>query len=61
MLEAIKKFLKEEDGLTAVEYAVCGGVVTAGMVAFFGTIGSNTSSLMSKLSAAINTAANPSG
>ena len=57
MLNAIKKFMKEEEGLTAVEYAVAGGVVTAGLVGFFGTIGENAASLLSSLDSAIEDAA----
>lgn len=34
MLQKIKDFLKEEEGLAAVEYAVLVGVVVAGVLAF---------------------------
>ncbi len=37
--QAIKDFLKEEDGLTTVEYAVAGGVIAAGVVAAFTELG----------------------
>ena len=33
--QAIKDFLKEEDGLTTVEYAVAGGVIAVGVVTAF--------------------------
>ena len=56
MLNAIKKFLKEEDGLTAVEYAIAGGVVTAGLVAALGVIGTDTKTLMELLRDNIKTA-----
>ncbi|WP_066017417.1 Flp family type IVb pilin [Endozoicomonas atrinae] len=32
----VNDFLKEEDGLTTVEYAVAGGIIAAGVVAAFG-------------------------
>ena len=49
MLNAIKTFMKEEDGLTAVEYAIAGGVVTAGLVAALGFIGADTKILIELL------------
>jgi len=39
MLNSIKTFLKDEDGLTMIEYAVAGGLVTLGAVAAFTTLG----------------------
>ncbi len=58
MLNAIVKFLKDEDGLTALEYAIAGGVITAGLVTFFGSIGTNAVTLMSELDSAVDDAAN---
>ena len=39
MKKQIKKFLRDEDGLTMVEYAVAGGLITLGAVAAFGDLG----------------------
>ncbi|WP_044875457.1 pilus assembly protein PilA [Pseudomonas sp. LFM046] len=43
MIEAIKasvtKFVKDEGGLTIVEYAVAGGIITLGVVAAFTLLG----------------------
>lgn len=39
MKEFMKKFLRDERGLAAVEYAVVAGVVVAGLVLVFGEIG----------------------
>lgn len=36
---AVLKFAKDEDGLTIVEYAVAGGLITAAVVATFGLLG----------------------
>ncbi len=47
--QAVRNFWDDEEGLTAVEYAVAGGVVTAGLVALFGTIGDNASTLLGAL------------
>jgi len=37
----IKDFIEDESGLTAVEYAIAGGLVVGGMVAAFVTLGDN--------------------
>jgi len=39
MLDSIKAFMKDEDGLTMIEYAVAGGLVTLGAVTAFTTLG----------------------
>jgi len=36
---ALLRFVKDEDGLTIVEYAVAGGLVTVGVVAAFVLLG----------------------
>ncbi len=48
--QAVKNFWNDEEGLTAVEYAVAGGVVTAGLVLIFGEIGTSASGLLQSLS-----------
>lgn len=35
----LKDFIRDERGLAAVEYAIVGGVVVAGLVGIFGDIG----------------------
>ncbi len=37
--EAVRKFVRDEDGLTIVEYAVAGGLITAGVVGAFTLLG----------------------
>lgn len=37
----IKNFIEDESGLTAVEYAIAGGLVVGGMVGAFVTLGDN--------------------
>ena len=39
MKEAIVKFFKDEEGLTAVEYAIAGALVVGGAVLAFQTLG----------------------
>jgi pilus assembly protein Flp/PilA len=39
MNKQIMKFLKEEDGLTTVEYAIAGGLIGAAVIVAFGLLG----------------------
>ncbi len=48
--QVVKNFWNDEEGLTAVEYAVAGGVVTAGLVLIFGEIGTGARGLLESLS-----------
>ncbi len=38
-MEKLVKFLKDEEGLTMVEYAIAGGLVGAGCIAAFTNLG----------------------
>jgi pilus assembly protein Flp/PilA len=48
-------FLKEEQGLTMVEYAIAGGLIVAVGAAVFSTLGTNVSSQISSLAADVGT------
>lgn len=48
-----KKFLREEDGLTTVEYAIAGGLVSAAVVTGFDTLGDNVSTVINHLATAV--------
>jgi pilus assembly protein Flp/PilA len=41
MLNYVRAFLREEEGLTMVEYAIAGALVAAGAVGAFTTLGQN--------------------
>ncbi|MGR5131296.1 Flp family type IVb pilin [Vibrio alfacsensis] len=51
--QVLKDFWNDEEGLTAVEYAVAGGIITAALVAGFSAIGTKASALLKDLVAAI--------
>lgn len=53
MLDAVKKFLKEEDGLTSVEYAACGALILGGIVLAFDTLEGSVSGVLGRISAAL--------
>jgi pilus assembly protein Flp/PilA len=58
ILQAIKtlalKFVKEEGGLTIVEYAVAGGLITVAVAAAFVTLGGQVNAKITALCAAVN-------
>lgn len=54
MLNALVRFIKEEEGLTAVEYAIAGGLVVALLVAAFETLGTGAAVKIQTLSDAVN-------
>ncbi len=47
--QELAKFLKDEEGLTMVEYAVAGTLVTAGAVAAFTSLGTNIAGAVNRL------------
>ncbi|MGC5701440.1 Flp family type IVb pilin [Pseudomonas sp. NFXW11] len=50
---SVVKFIKDEDGLTIVEYAVAGGLITLGAVAAFITLGTNVKTAITSLGCAV--------
>ena len=50
---SVLKFIKDEDGLTIVEYAVAGGLITLGAVAAFITLGTNVKTEITSLGCAV--------
>ncbi|WP_137817315.1 Flp family type IVb pilin [Pseudomonas sp. 2FG] len=58
ILQAIKtsvlKFVKDEDGLTIVEYAVAGGLVTVAVAAAFILLGTEVGNNITALCQAVN-------
>ena len=50
---SINKFAKDEDGLTIVEYAVAGGLVTVAVAAMFVLLGGEVNTRITALCAAV--------
>jgi pilus assembly protein Flp/PilA len=55
MKKIILDFLREEEGLTTVEYAVAGALVAAAVVAAFTTLGENVGTVINGIAANITT------
>jgi len=54
---SVLKFAKDEDGLTIVEYAVAGGLITVAVAAMFILLGSAVNTKITALCAAVKGAA----
>jgi len=55
LLIATEKFLADEEGLTTVEYAIAGGLVGAGVIGAFATLGSEVSRIITEIGDALTT------
>ena len=56
---SVLKFIKDEDGLTIVEYAVAGGLITIAAVGAFITLGSNVNDKIDCLQKAVGAGSAP--
>ncbi|WP_299792550.1 Flp family type IVb pilin [uncultured Shewanella sp.] len=52
--QMLTEFIEDESGLTAVEYAIAGGLVVGGMIAAFNQLGDNATSKIDCLASAVN-------
>ena len=55
MKEAIMNFLREEEGLTTVEYAIAGGLVGAAVVAAFVDLGDAVETVITFITGELST------
>lgn len=54
-MNAIQKFLKDEDGITAIEYGILAAIVAAAIVlAFNGPLGTLFTNIFAKLEAVVS-------
>ncbi|NRB23433.1 Flp family type IVb pilin [Shewanella sp.] len=61
MKQIFTDFIEDESGLTAVEYAIAGGLVVGGMIAAFNQLGTNATSKINCLASAVNGASTDCG
>jgi len=54
---SLVKFVKDEDGLTIVEYAVAGGLITLAVVTAFTTLGTAITTQLGRLAACMGVGA----
>ena len=53
MTSKIMNFLREEEGLTTVEYAIAGGLVGAAVIAAFQALGLTVGGVITSINAAL--------
>jgi pilus assembly protein Flp/PilA len=53
MFNKLFAFIRDEEGLTTVEYAIAGGLVAGGLILAFNTLGLNVGDVIRDLHAAI--------
>lgn len=53
MKQFITRLLREEEGLTTVEYAIAGGLVGAGLIAAFGNLGDAVRTVIEAITGAL--------
>jgi len=58
-MKQVMKFLREDDGATAIEYGLIAGLIAVAIVAILGTLGTNLSSLFKVVSDKLEDAKTP--
>lgn len=56
-MQKVKNFLKNEDGLTTVEYAIAGALVAAAVVAAFTNLGAQVAARIGQLAGVVQNGA----
>ena len=56
MLESLLAFMRDEEGLTMVEYAVAGGLITLTAVSAFTALGSQVAAKISSIATVVGNA-----
>jgi pilus assembly protein Flp/PilA len=54
MKNTIQQFLREEDGVAAIEYGLLAGLIAVGIIAAATTLGADISSLFNKIATKLN-------
>lgn len=57
MKTSIQTFLKDETGVTAIEYGLIAGLIVAGIAITLGSIGTNLELVFNRISTSVATAA----
>ncbi len=55
MKALIKRFLKEEDGVTAIEYGLIAGLIAVAIIVGASAVGTNLNSTFSKIGTCVST------
>ncbi len=58
-MNSVMKFLREEDGATAIEYGLIAGLIAVAIVGVLGTLGTKLNVIFGKIDTALTTAGTP--
>ncbi|EIF34602.1 Flp pilus assembly protein, pilin Flp [Burkholderia sp. Ch1-1] len=61
MKNTIQQFLREEDGVAAIEYGLLAGLIAVAIIATITTVGSKLNNVFTYVQNALNGVANPAG
>ncbi len=61
IFEKVKGFINDESGLTIVEYAVAGGLITVGAIGAFTTVGTQVARIIGAIGEALTGAGTTTG
>jgi pilus assembly protein Flp/PilA len=56
LLQTVSNFIREEEGLTIVEYAIAGAIISVAVVTAFTTLGDNVQGAVDNLGTDVSTA-----
>lgn len=59
IIESIKTFWKDEEGLTTVEYAVAGGLISLAVIGAFRALGGTVGGVITNIDGQLQTVPNP--
>lgn len=58
-MERLKRFLKDEDGVTAIEYGLIAALIAVAIIAAVGLIGGNLSTIFNHIADQLTTKSTP--
>ncbi|WP_145740193.1 Flp family type IVb pilin [Variovorax beijingensis] len=61
MLRSITRFLRDEEGATAIEYGIIAGLISVAIISFLPGIGTKLGVIFQKIDTAITSAGTPAG
>lgn len=55
-MNAIKKFIRDEEGVTAIEYGLIAAIIAVGLIAILGTVHTSLDGIFQKIADALDAA-----
>lgn len=55
-MNAIKKFIRDEEGVTAIEYGLIAAIIAVGLIAILGTVSNSLDGIFQRIATALDNA-----